>query len=607
MITIDATDATSGIDFEAFIRGGFVADQAGGGAPSWDNSSAFTGEELFFSYGTEADSPYVLAHGEAITYDGPVGPVTHTVYGEAEVLEFGTRGSGEFDADGYFTGGNVELRISGLEFGNALGYHGGSLNSFASAYMGMGGEAAFDVYADALDSEAQHFKGSDFGDTYTGTVFDDIVEGNGGADTLAGGGGDDDIDGGEGEDTALFDGPQSAYSIKKSAGGVVTVVHGDDKTTLRNVEKLKFDDATVDVADLAEAPRVVVDATASDGLDFDTYLADFFATLEPSGKSSYHGGTPDGFYGYLNGDQVSFKYQALGDSKGPFTGVVILEGEEIAYDWIHHGPSYPHGAISGAVDSLIFGAITGDEPASGPDAFTGYAAELVISGLGIDAEPGSGGRGSGNPVATLYYGAVDGDAEAFATVLAGYAQDFQGSDGDDRFTGGDFDDVIFGRLGNDVLAGGAGDDVVKGAQGDDVVTGGDGNDELFGNGGNDVLDGGEGSDRLIGGKGKDKLIGGADADTFVFLRKGDSGITKSLRDSIRDFSSDDGDKIDLSFRKDLSFIGKDGFSGDGGEVGYSYKNKSTTIVKVDLNGDKAVDMKIALAGKIALAEGDFIL
>ena len=57
MIIIDASGATSGMDFEAFIRGGFVSDQASGGSPSWDNSNAFSGEELFFSYGTEADLP----------------------------------------------------------------------------------------------------------------------------------------------------------------------------------------------------------------------------------------------------------------------------------------------------------------------------------------------------------------------------------------------------------------------------------------------------------------------------------------------------------------------------------------------------------------------
>jgi Ca2+-binding RTX toxin-like protein len=197
MIIIDASGATSGMDFEAFVRGGFVADQEGGGQPVWDNSNAFTGEELFFSYGTEAASTYVLAHGEGITYDF-MG--THSVYGVANVLEFGTRGSGTFDSDGYFTGGNVELRISGLELGNAVGDYAGALHNFALAYMGMGGEDAFNAYADALDTDAQTFIGSDFDDVYSGTAFGDILKGGDGDDDLDGGAGADSLKGGRGED-----------------------------------------------------------------------------------------------------------------------------------------------------------------------------------------------------------------------------------------------------------------------------------------------------------------------------------------------------------------------------------------------------------------------
>ena len=425
-------------------------------------------------------SKYVLAHG-SLEYAFS----THTVAGTINTIEFGTLGDGSYDSDGYYTGGNVELRITGLDLSNAVPANGaeeteieanGAVHNFAVAYMGGSNadQERLDKFGDALDSEAQHFKGSDFDDIYTGTSFADIIEGNGGDDRLGGGGGDDEIDGGEGEDTAVFAEAEADYSIKKSASGVVTVTLGEDAVKLTNVEKLEFDGSTVNVDDIVETPRLVIDASGSDGLDFDTYLAEYFAASETPGSSSYHGGTQDGYYGYFNGDQVSFKYQAAGDTSGPYANVVILEGEEIAYDWAHYGPSYNHGDISGSIDSLIFGTITGDEPASGPDALTGYDAELVISGLGLDVDPGTGGRDSGNAVADLYYGALDGDAEAIQAVLAGYAQEFQGSDGDDGFTGGDFDDLAFGRLGDDDLGGGGGADILKGAQGDDDVSGGAG-------------------------------------------------------------------------------------------------------------------------------------
>ncbi len=201
MITIDATGASSGIDFEGFVRGGFVAEYEGG-QPKWNNSKAFTGEELFFDYGSEASAKYVLAHGAAITYDFKS---THTVYGDVEVLEFGTRGSGGFDADGYFTGGNVELKITGLALGNAAGDTGGPVNAFALAYMGAGGETEFDVFADALDAEAQHFLGSAFDDVFTGTAFADLVEGRRGDDTVSGGLGDDELYGNGGRDVLSGD------------------------------------------------------------------------------------------------------------------------------------------------------------------------------------------------------------------------------------------------------------------------------------------------------------------------------------------------------------------------------------------------------------------
>jgi Ca2+-binding RTX toxin-like protein len=246
MIIIDATGATSGIDFEAFIRGGFVADQEGGGAPSWDNSNAFSGEELFFSYGTEATSKYVFGHGEAITYDGfPPQTATHTVHGLVEAIEFGTRGTGSFDSDGHFTGGNVELRISGLDLSNLVGDRGGVVNAFALAFMGMGGQPSFDAYADALDGDAQTFRGSDFADIYSGTDFGDYLKGRGGDDQLDGGAGADWFKGGLGADILTGGGGIDTFvfvTAKQSSakGGIDTITDfapGEDLIDLSGLNK----------------------------------------------------------------------------------------------------------------------------------------------------------------------------------------------------------------------------------------------------------------------------------------------------------------------------------------------------------------------------------
>jgi hypothetical protein len=110
MITIDATGATSGIDFEEYIRGAFISDATSGGFPVFDNSAAFSGEEMLIAYGSDSTSKYVLAHG-SLEYAFS----THTVAGTINTIEFGTLGDGSYDSDGYYTGGNVELVISGLD------------------------------------------------------------------------------------------------------------------------------------------------------------------------------------------------------------------------------------------------------------------------------------------------------------------------------------------------------------------------------------------------------------------------------------------------------------------------------------------------------------
>ena len=114
-----------------------------------------------------------------------------------------------------------------------------------------------------------------------------------------------------------------------------------------------------------------------------------------------------------------------------------------------------------------------------------------------------------------------------------------GSSGADTITGGTGDDAIVGMAGNDTLHGGDGADQLRGGDGNDTLYGDAGNDVLWGNAGTDTLDGGSGNDTLSGGDGSDTLTGGSGADTFVF-KHGETGS-----DTITDFSTSDGDKIDI--------------------------------------------------------------
>lgn len=162
--------------------------------------------------------------------------------------------------------------------------------------------------------------------------------------------------------------------------------------------------------------------------------------------------------------------------------------------------------------------------------------------------------------------------------LAGFAGDdeLNGNAGDDRLEGGEGADRLDGGTGADRMSGGAGDDTylvdnardrVSEARGGGTDTveasvdftipknvevlrltgtaalsaiGGNGADRLEGNSGANTLDGRGGDDVLAGAGGADTLLGGRGADRFV-IDSLSGGV-----DTIRDFSTREGDVLDLS-------------------------------------------------------------
>ncbi|MBM3543113.1 MAG: calcium-binding protein [Alphaproteobacteria bacterium] len=212
------------------------------------------------------------------------------------------------------------------------------------------------------------------------------------------------------------------------------------------------------------------------------------------------------------------------------------------------------------------------------------------------------------------------------TIIKGGPQAFGdqlfGGSANDQITGGINDDILRGNGGNDTLDGGSGNDTLRGDAGKDIIKGGSGNDALRGDDANDTLDGGSGNDTLrgdagkdilVGGKGLDILTGGFDADRFDF---NDISETKSgnNRDTIKDFSRGQNDKIDLEDidantknggNQKFSFIGVDKFSGKAGELRYNDHGSKVTI-QGDVNGDGKVDFEIRVDVG-SLVKGDFIL
>lgn len=154
-------------------------------------------------------------------------------------------------------------------------------------------------------------------------------------------------------------------------------------------------------------------------------------------------------------------------------------------------------------------------------------------------------------------------------------------------------------------------------------------DLLIGSAGRNTLGGWIGADTLVGGGGADVLIGheDGDSDVFRFLAASDSGITRTTRDTVKDF--EDGiDKIDLDFDANRSLAGDQGFDYLGisfggfsqetlvidgvtttafraGALRYYYENNNT-LVMADTNGDGRADFTLLLQGQITLTADDFL-
>ena len=184
--------------------------------------------------------------------------------------------------------------------------------------------------------------------------------------------------------------------------------------------------------------------------------------------------------------------------------------------------------------------------------------------------------------------------------------------------GGSGNDTVRGGAGGDLLDGGAGSDWLsyssstagvvinmrsgqargghaegdsfhnfenlRGSQFGDTLSGDVGNNILEGRQGYDRLFGNVGNDTLVGGTGPDELWGGPGADRFDFNALDES--PRSARDSIRDFSRAEGDRIDLTDidanslaagDQAFHFIGTSAFGGVAGELRYVFNGAVATV------------------------------
>ena len=342
------------------------------------------------------------------------------------------------------------------------------------------------------------------GDTLYGGQGNDTLYGQGGNDTLMGNMGADKLDGGSGTDTADYSGSAAAVTVDLSKiprGGTTPVGKGGDAEgdILIGIENLTGSLMYDDVLTLA-------DVTAAD-------LA--------AGK--FEGTTLKG----MGGDDT-------------------LEG--------------------GTGDDTIEG---GD----GADNIKGNGGvDLLKGGMGNDLLTG----GEGNDISTQDRNADDTSDDPVEAGLYGGA-------GDDTLDGGAGNDKLMGEAGNDTFKVSAGADEMDGGEGSDTVDyssetdavnidlghatditqsgsenvandtlknienviGGSGGDTLIGDKNANVLTGGNGRDVLTGGKGADTFVFGAETGVTGAAITTDSDLSGQV-DVVTDFSSRQGDKLDLS-------------------------------------------------------------
>ncbi len=397
-------------------------------------------------------------------------------------------------------------------------------------------------------------------DVLTGRGGDDTLQGLGGDDVLAGRGGADRLDGGTGEDTATYESSDAAVWVDLNAG-TATGGHaqGDTLSGIENLigsaydDALRGDDSANRLWGRAGADKLV-------GLGGADRLYG-----EAGDDELYGSGGDDVLTGGAGAD--TFVYAARSDS--PVANpdrVMDFSGSE------------------GEADRLDLAALGNDLRFIGDTAFSSTAGEVRYTQRGADTSS------KDDDVTDVEVDLDGGGAADLKIELVGLHSLTRA----DLIWAGPF-------VGTDQ------DDVLTGTRGDDTLRGLDGAD---------TLDGGAGNDRLTGGAGTDTMTGGAGADTFVYGISTTDSLFGSPPDRILDFSGaeGEGDRLDLSARNGLRFIGDKAFSGilHQGEVRYiqsgagtNGKDDDVTYVLVDVDGNGMEDLWVKLVGLHTLTAADF--
>ncbi|GAA0561041.1 calcium-binding protein [Rhizomicrobium electricum] len=463
-----------------------------------------------------------------------------------------------------------------------------------------------------LSTAGASVAGLDGDDSMTGGSGTDTLSGGNGNDTLTGGLGADVMSGGEGNDTYYVD--NAGDVVSEAAGQGVDVVNTSLSLYVlaENVEKLMLTAAGAHgigndlgnwITGGAGADTIEGDGgndTLNGGAGTDSMVGGagddvfYVNTADDQVNESFNEGT-DLIYStaasYTMADNVEFLILLSGAVAG--TGndqndIIAMFGTGVGVTI--HGMGGDDSMAGRDGNDTIYGE-TGNDTLYGQ-----VGADSMIGGVGDDTYYVD---NAGDQIVE----ASDEGIDTVMTKLSSYTLDAPlenlTSWGEGDFIGG-------GNSGNNFVTGNIGNDQLSGLVGNDSLSGVEGNDTLAGGDGNDALSGGAGTDLLTGGDG---------ADVFLFENVADTGFG-ALADVIEDFSSIEGDKIDLSSldansievgMQHFVFVGSAPFLGNAGELHYVVNPGGGITVEGDVNGDATSDFSIHLAGIDVLDAGDFIL
>jgi Ca2+-binding RTX toxin-like protein len=448
--------------------------------------------------------------------------------------------------------------------------------------------------------------GSDTGNSIFGNSYANVIYGWGGNDTLNGGAGNDELRGGaghdllrgdEGDDIMIGGADNDGYNVD-SAGDLVIEYAGEGTDYVSSTISYTLG-ANVEELFLRGSGNI-----SGTGNELDNRL------FGNSGNNVLNGGAGADVMAGGTGSDTYYVDNA---------GDLVSENANAGHDKVNASVSYTLGAN---VENLLLtgsAAINGTGNELNNHLWGNGANNTLIGGAGNDLLQGRGGTD------TMIGGT--GDDWFYIDSADDVVQELAGEGYDALFTSishtleENFEVLVlqseggaingYGNGLNNEMYGNGSDNRLNGLWGDDTISGGGGNDTLLGGSGWDTLNGDAGDDVLVGGSNMDVLIGGSGADAFVFALVSDSPVSAALGDEIRDFSSAQGDFIDLSVidaRSDVSgnqafsYLGDAAFSGTAGELRFA-----GGLLEADTDGNGSADFRVQVTGVTSLSAGDFLL